>query len=186
MSWIETSSGIHFDLLDPQPEQVRLSDIAKALSRLARYTGHCRHDQWYSVAEHCVHVAEYLRTGYQLSRLSLLGLLHDAAEAYTGDANRVLKDQLVNYREIEDGIQKVIWTALDVRPATDLEHRLIKQGDDVFLATEAAAMLPSKGSDWNLVQAPLPDFAFAYWERVMAEKAWLGCYDRCCEGLGGG
>jgi len=40
--WIQTASGVEFDLLEPRPEDVRIEDVAHALSNICRYTGHVR------------------------------------------------------------------------------------------------------------------------------------------------
>ncbi len=66
-------------------EDFDILDIAHALARQCRYNGHVEH--FYSVARHSVLVSEALAgTGFELA-----GLLHDAAEAYTGDLVRPLK-----------------------------------------------------------------------------------------------
>ena len=69
-----------------------IEDIAHALSLQCRFNGHC--DTHYSVAEHSVDVANKIldKTGDAL--LSMTGLLHDAAEAYTGDVISPLKKLL--------------------------------------------------------------------------------------------
>ena len=54
--WILTYSGIEFWPLDPRPEDVRIEDIAHALSMQCRFAGHC--DRFYSVAEHSIRVAD--------------------------------------------------------------------------------------------------------------------------------
>jgi len=54
-SWIATASGRKMFPLDPRAEDIAIEDIAKALSQLCRFTGHCR--SFYSVAEHCLRVS---------------------------------------------------------------------------------------------------------------------------------
>ena len=78
--WMQTHSGLHVHLCGPTPREIRLLDIAHALSRLARFNGHTYGPHPYSVAQHCVWVAEELPKEY-----ALWGLLHDAHEAYIGD-----------------------------------------------------------------------------------------------------
>ena len=56
--WIQTHSGLAFDLLDPKPDQINIHDIANALSKLCRFTGHVK--QFYSVAEHSIRVSHRL------------------------------------------------------------------------------------------------------------------------------
>lgn len=98
---IYTASGRRVLLENPQPEDIKISDIAIALSRLCRYTGHS--ESFYSVAEHSVRVSEILPDEFKLT-----GLLHDATEAYLGDMSSPLKKLLPNYRKLEDGF----WTAI--------------------------------------------------------------------------
>jgi uncharacterized protein len=99
--WLQTFTGVAFYPVDPRTEEVRIDDISAALSKLCRYSGHCI--RFYSVAEHCVHVAAQAPEGLQLA-----ALLHDASEAYLVDVPRPLKPQLTNYAEIEDRLMFVI------------------------------------------------------------------------------
>jgi hypothetical protein len=69
------------DLLRPDPEQIELVDIAHALARITRFTGHG--DRCFTVAQHSVMVHDLARVPW--------ALLHDAAEAYIGDASSPLK-----------------------------------------------------------------------------------------------
>lgn len=101
--WIQTHSGIRFDILDPKPEMVAIDDIAHALSKLCRFQCQCR---WtYTVAQHSIH-ASYQLGGWREAQLWLL--LHDAAEAYVGDLARPTKSLLPEYKTIEKRILSVI------------------------------------------------------------------------------
>lgn len=73
--------------LAPAPEDIHIQDIAHALSNQCRWGGHTR--EFLSVAQHCVMVAQWCPPGLQL-----VGLLHDAAEAYLQDLVRPLKRSL--------------------------------------------------------------------------------------------
>lgn len=91
------------DPLDLQPQDIRIGDIAHALSNLCRFTGHVR--RFYSVAEHCV------RVSYMVSEENALwGLLHDATEAYVNDVSHPLKQQeeLQGYKAIEAKVSMAI------------------------------------------------------------------------------
>jgi len=81
---IQTFSGKKFDILNPTIESVDIVDIFHSISNLCRYTGHS--STFYSVAEHSVFVSQKVP-----NRFALLGLLHDAAEAYIGDLSTPLK-----------------------------------------------------------------------------------------------
>ena len=55
---METVSGIFFDVANPSPEDVKLTDIAWSLSRQPRFAGHTITKLPYNVAHHSVFVAE--------------------------------------------------------------------------------------------------------------------------------
>ena len=94
MSWIVTYTGKKFDFLNISRDNIDIQDIAHALSRICRFNGHC--DLFYSVAEHSVILSEWFEEqGDQ--QLAYNALMHDAAEAYTGDMTRPLK-QLIKER----------------------------------------------------------------------------------------
>lgn len=70
---MQTFSGGVFYPMDPRPEDIRLEDIAAALSKLCRFGGQCL--KFCSVAEHSVLVAQQVPPQYQLT-----ALLHDASK----------------------------------------------------------------------------------------------------------
>lgn len=132
---IETYTGGDFDLFDPDPADVRLADIAAGLAHTCRFGGHSR--QFYSVAQHSLFVSREFST----PRLQLLGLLHDAAEAYVGDVPRPMKAALDGFEEAEHEILASIWDAFDVAPPTDGEWERVMAADDRLLAYEATHLL---------------------------------------------
>ena len=56
---IMTYTGILMDPLDPNPEQIRMEDIAHALSMLSRANGHF--PEIHTVAQHCLECANEAR-----------------------------------------------------------------------------------------------------------------------------
>jgi len=132
--WIQTFSGRQYWPLDPRPEDVDVQDIAHHLSNLCRFTGACK--RYYSVAEHSVHVS-YLVP----SRLALVGLLHDASEAYCNDIARPVKLNIQGYAEIEGLNQATICEALNVPCVTPEDAKLIKWADNAILVAERDALM---------------------------------------------
>ncbi len=133
---VETYTGGQFDLLDPDPGDVRLADIAAGLAHTCRFGGQCR--QYYSVAHHSLHVSRELPDD---TRLQALGLLHDAGEAYVGDVPRPLKAEYDAFARIEAEVLAAVWSALDIDPPSDDEWERVMAADDRLLAYEAAHVL---------------------------------------------
>lgn len=103
--YIGTHTG-RFYMTDPRPEDFCIEDVAHGLSRICRYTGAC--DQHLSVAEHSVHVADWLLETEGCKRLALIGLLHDAPEALSGfgDVSRPSKGLAPIIKEVEGEIYR--------------------------------------------------------------------------------
>lgn len=81
----------------------------------------------------------------------LHGLLHDATECYTGDLPGPLK-KVPTIRAIikplEEKIDRVIHSALNVRYPTEDEHQFIKIADQIAQRIEGHAFMPSRGASW--------------------------------------
>ena len=98
---IRTFTGKYFNPCKPDADLICIEDIAHALSMQPRFGGHL--PVFYSVAQHCIKVAELVDTD-----LKLAALLHDASEAYLIDVPRPVKEQLSNYKKIENTLMAVI------------------------------------------------------------------------------
>lgn len=84
-AWVHTACGAAVSLLEMQPADVYMLDIAAALSKIARYNGHTTGERGYSVAQHSVLCADLIRVWGGDAHLEREALLHDAGEAYYGD-----------------------------------------------------------------------------------------------------
>ena len=142
-NWITTYTGKKFHYLEPRPEEIDIRDIAHALSLKVRYCGHCL--QFYSVGEHSMRVADLLPKALQLE-----GLLHDAAEAYMPDVPRPIKYRF-GLKEFEDKIEEVIRVRFGL-----VKSPLVKEADNVLLATEARDLMPNMDG-WAELPLPLSD-----------------------------
>ena len=54
--YITTYTGKHFEPSNPDPEMIRIEDIAHALSLICRGNGHVK--TFWSVGQHCINCAE--------------------------------------------------------------------------------------------------------------------------------
>lgn len=149
--WFVTRSGNKFFPLDARPEDVLIEDIAFALSNVSRFGGHTR---FYSVAEHSCIVADHLPPA-----LKLLGLLHDATEAYLGDVVRPLKQQLPEYKRAESNLWKVIAKRFSL--PVDMPP-IIKEVDNRALLAERNHLMEANENTrnwyWDTYVVPLPCF----------------------------
>ena len=98
---VRTWSGTMVDPVRPGLNDVRIDDIAHALSLICRYNGH--NQNHYNVAAHSIHVMDRVaELGIDDPHCLLMALLHDAEEAYFGDMASPLKARYPRY--VEDGI----------------------------------------------------------------------------------
>jgi hypothetical protein len=138
MTWVQTKGGRAVELLAPTPESIDLEDIAFALSHQNRFNGAAGR---YSVAMHSVIVEAFMPPGTPLE-LRQWALLHDAAEAYTGDVVSPLKALLGGvWLNIENGVTHAIARRFGV-PMWAVAHSDIKSTDHRVLAAEAAVFFP--------------------------------------------
>jgi hypothetical protein len=136
---METASGRIIYPLDPEPRMICIEDVAHHLAIIPRYNGAtCRP---YSVAEHCVILADHgMLEG--LSPLECLNLLlHDAAEAYLQDVISPIKDSFKAFRAVEDRLLRTIHRTLGVPYLED--RSAIKLLDASIILDERAVMLPN-------------------------------------------
>jgi hypothetical protein len=174
---IETASGGYLDLLSPDPDAIRLEDVAHGLANTCRFAGQA--SRFYSVAEHAVLVADKLHREGRPD-LALVGLHHDDAEAYLGDVTRPLKLALDGeWRAIEANMTYAIWRALEVGapPWAEGLPEPVKATDDWALLIEAAEFLPSKGRGWRVGPPPWalerPPWWYGGVTPQTAEALWL-------------
>lgn len=132
---IITKSGAVIDYINPDPEQIRLEDIAYSLSHEPRYLG--RGNCNFTVAEHllyCLEIAKELRLS---PYLQLRVLMHDFAEAYIKDIPTPLKHCLKDYKEIENKFEKAIADRYELRELSQHEKDRIKLVDWIALREES-------------------------------------------------
>lgn len=141
---MQTFTGKLIDLTRFTVDDVRLPDIAHALSIINRFTGHSKVP--YSVAQHSVMVSRLVHPDH-----ALWGLMHDASEAYLGDVARPLKAMLPAYKELEQHVQQTIAKAFYLRwPIPDE----VKLADNRALMAEKRDLVPGD-HDWGIDVEPM-------------------------------
>lgn len=134
-------SGRVFDFTNPGP--ITVEEAAASLSKLCRFTGHCR--EFYSVAQHSLLVSLLLP-----HHLALQGLLHDAVEAVLGDMSGPLKKVVPGYKALEARTERVILAGFGLPEEL---HPLVKRADLIALKLEKEVLMyeePGVGS-WDCI-----------------------------------
>jgi hypothetical protein len=141
--YIQTFSGVQLFPFDPRVEEIRLADIAHALARVSRYTGHTRGDFALSVAEHSVLVSRICDPAEARA-----GLLHDGSDLAFGDIARPLKymPEYAAIRAAEAAFQAVVYARFGLAPGKPAS---VHRADNVVLAAEVAACMPEDPAVWD-------------------------------------
>lgn len=166
--FMATYTGRQYWPIDPRPEDVFIEDIAHSLSQQCRYAGHCI--QRYSVAEHSVHIARWLRSTYG-PMTALYGLLHDATEAYVVDVPRPLKPSLTNYKEIE----QLNWVAIAKRFGLTADiPAIVHEADNRIIADELVNMRPMA---WHARHSDPLGVKIGCWPPEVAEQEFMWTFE---------
>jgi 5'-deoxynucleotidase YfbR-like HD superfamily hydrolase len=175
---LETVTGRLVDVENPDPSTINIEDIAWGLSRTPRFCGHTITVIPYNVAQHSMFVADEVALlltrkpelpADKVKDITLMALLHDAAEVYTGDwpspVKRIAKLRPI-IKKIEYDLMTAVYLAMNLSPPTEAEEQLIKQADRIAQKIEAHAFMPSRGKHW-------PDMPEVSLERLQSFNAPL-------------
>jgi len=165
--FIQTFSGKRFHFLDPQEEELDISDIAHALSNICRYSGHVT--EFYSVAEHCVILAEYVLNETADPKQALAALLHDASEAYLVDVPRPIKKYLSGYQQLEQNVTDVI------KQKWGLVHSSVLKYSDTNIIKDESILLNGNLSWVNMYDELGVDLYL--WTPEEAEEQFLNMFE---------
>ena len=163
--WIQTYTGIAFYPFEPRPDEILIDDIAHALSMLCRFAGHC--NEFYSIAEHCVHITDWLP-----EEAKLAGLLHDASEAYLVDIPKPVKVQLPDYAVIEENLGRAIAAKFGYQFPCPAK---VKEADKRILIDERNSILKTPAKAWDFEPEPL-GIKIQCWSPKEAKEQFLNRY----------
>jgi hypothetical protein len=166
--WIQTRYAGRFYFVGTHENYIDLRDIAAALSRLCRYTGHGR--KFYSVAEHSYRTSFLVPEVFQFE-----AIMHDAAEAYLGDVSTPLKVLLPDYRELERDVERSIRKRFRLPEDHSPE---VKAADSRILATEVPLLFDRVDpgwAPWMTGHEPVADMTYDLigWNPAKAEDLFL-------------
>jgi hypothetical protein len=155
--WVQTSCGLAVDLGNPQIEQIDITDINTALTRIPRFNGHTI--LAWSVAQHSLAVEKELQLTGAMPEAGerLAALLHDAHEAYTGDIVSPMQVALggADLRAIQLLLQRAIHGRCGLPPVLpEATAAAIRHADLVILASEKDQLMVRPPRAWADLPTP--------------------------------
>ena len=146
---LDTASGVRLDLDAPQPQDIRLSDIAGALAKICRFGAQTT--RFYSVAQHAVLVAGLVEAG-EHPEFALAALHHDSHEAFACDLPTPLKRRIDAesggyYERLCESLDTAIDAAFEIEGVRGdaVAAGVIKAADERALLIESRELLHDGG-----------------------------------------
>jgi hypothetical protein len=151
MSIVRTYTGRDVALPNPSPDTIDIRDIACSLSRINRFNGATKLPL--NMADHSITMVSILAIGRQPPLVQMLGLLHDAHEAYIGDITTPVRQEIAAFAGFD--VMARIASRLDraIRLAFGLAADAHVPHVGAVLAADRAAL----GAEWrDLMEGPPP------------------------------
>lgn len=141
MNVVRTYTGRNVSLAVPDASTIEIRDIACSLSRINRFNGSTRLPL--NVADHSLNVVRWLSLQKAPPVVQMLGLLHDAHEAYIGDITAPVRRELCEWagrdivQRIAERLDQAIRVALGLNRHVETAHlALVHLADQCVLAAE--------------------------------------------------
>ena len=175
--FLTTHSGKRIDLLDPDPNQIVLEDIAYGLARQFRWNGQTD----MTVAQHSYNVELVVAGGGGSLSQRIQAIFHDASEFILGDVGRPLKRMLPEYKAIENRLMNAIATRFDFAWPKCTKVQI---ADEIMLVTEGRHLMPPEimehfveangfPADLDPMTLPYNEWYHKPWSITEAEANWL-------------
>lgn len=167
--YMQTYSGEKFYPENPSWSSIMLVDIVHALSNICRYSGHTK--EFYSVAEHCLVMAELF------PEYTGLALFHDAAEAFLADLPRPVKKGLPEYKLKELKLLNIIFDMAGLA-FTQENFKIIEHMDIVLLAHEKRSpkIMQNRDISWGEEIDSITDPVYEF--KCYSQKEVKPLYDK--------
>ena len=188
-AWQRMLSGRRLDLLNPDPADIEIEDIAHGLARVARWNGQTVGAHAFSVAQHALIVEMIARDGRTdwAPDWRLAALLHDAAEYVVGDLISPFKTAIgLDYKAFENRLMAAVHVRFGLPahlPEAVAAH--IKHADTIaayYEATRLAGFIEAEAETFfgrpgglsfeatGILEALEP------WPAEQAQRSFLRCY----------
>jgi hypothetical protein len=176
MNYIRTWREHDVHLGPARASSIDIRDIAHHLAAMARFNGAT--EMPYSVAQHAVVVARILAIKRAPAWLQMLGLLHDAHEAYLGDITSPMRREIARragrdvVAEIAAELDTVIFARFRLLPFNQAARKSVETADRQAFVTEWAYLMPGLCPDRH----PPAAMSIKPWPRDKAEKVFLDTF----------
>lgn len=173
---IQVGSGRYIDITAPRPSDITIDDIVLSLSRECRFGNFTR--SFYSVAQHSVNVSTQIRATGGDREAQLIGLLHDAHEAYIGDVPSPHKRV---YGDMFAEVEQTLTNAVCLRFGLPIPHQwpaVVHEADERLLFAEALRFMPDP--EWvDASKAGVSSACdFEHWDERKARHKFLDLFYR--------
>lgn len=165
--FIVTFSKQRFSPLQAKEKDIKILDIAHALSLMCRANGHIR--RFYSVAQHCVNCCKEAEARGLTEELQLACLLHDASEAFISDITRPVKRSLPQYLVVEEALQRQIFVRFRLAGLDEAAFGQVKEIDDTLLYYEMLDLMGEAVVEQKSLMVSTPDLSQRDFAAVEAE-----------------
>lgn len=175
--YITTYTGIHFYPTEPVMEDIKIEDIAHALSLICRGNGQVK--SFYSVGEHCIACAKEAEARGCSKRVILACLVHDASESYMSDVPRPFKKYLKDYNEMEEHLLSLVFRRFLGSDLAEAEAEQVREIDNDLLQYDLYYLL-KEGCPENLPELKT-GYTYAFRGFDVTEKEYLDIFETCYE-----
>lgn len=171
-AWQRMLSGRRLDLLNPDPADIDIEDIAHGLARVARWNGQTHGAHAFSVAQHVLVVEEITSALHPdwTSEWNLAALLHDAAEYVIGDLISPFKTAIgLDYKSFELKLLEAIHVRFGLPPhLPDAITGGIKNADRIAAYYEATLLAGFSREEAQLFFGKPEETNFTLTQRLVA------------------
>lgn len=172
--YILTYTKTKFYPLAPKAEEIKIIDIAHALSLMTRANGH--YINFYSVGQHSINCYKEAEIRGYSKRVQLGCLLHDGSESYLADITRPVNKNLTQYMSIEEKLQGLIYAKYGLQDLSEGEMDKIKEIDDAILYYEFIVLMDEKL--FNKVPYIAMEHDFSFRDFKMVEDEFVNAFER--------
>lgn len=192
-AWQRMLSGRRLNLLEPSALDIEIEDIAHGLARVARWNGQTKGEHAFSVAQHCLLVAEIAslwRPNWG-AHWKLAALLHDAPEYVVGDLISPFKAAVgIDYKKFELRLLAAIHMRFGVPVALPEDvSATIKRADRCaafFEATQLAGFTVEEGRKIFGPPKNVPEIKLKPLPATAAQTAYAALHTKLMRTMGQG